>query len=455
MIYYLSYLFLLIFPVLVAMSYICTPIIFSFSFLKFRVNLPFFLFLSFIFYEYFNLLLSNITQEVNYLAFQGWMLLIVFVYFLYFNIFKRIEYSLFSILCFISVLIGFSSGSSIVNIVNFLKGLFVFPILLSLQAKFKWKLSSAHFVTILSVVFLSLMIHQFQLVVGFEKFFFGMGYDKVYAQRGISSVGQIPIGIMTNDVFSNEQVQRVLGIFLSADKLSYVMYIFNIYALCCLLRFFPKSILLYVLFSIFSIWLLLQLNVKAVLLNYLTVLFSVFLCQFLGIVKFKLRVLIIGSTIFVMVYYLIVYTNVNFSTSGAIQHIWGLVNPILGIFKSLKAFLIGGGIGTAKSAVPLIGDTVSKADAGNESFIGLLVYQLGMSGVMLYFYLINKVDMSFINLPGYNLTSSILLGVCASSFFSEAVLSFFQVSCYLLSIQIVMGFYTVNSKKQKHISFKK
>ena len=111
---------------------------------------------------------------------------------------------------------------------------------------------------------------------------------------------------------------------------------------------------------------------------------------------------------------------------------------------------MGGGVGTAKSAIPQIGNIVSKADAGNESFIGLLAYQTGASGILLLFYLIKKVEIKFYNDQQYYLISSIILGVYASTLFSEAALSFFQVACYLLSIQIIVSF-----KKELILKLKK
>ena len=116
------------------------------------------------------------------------------------------------------------------------------------------------------------------------------------------------------------------------------------------------------------------------------------------------------------------------------------MNPIYNIFSSAQTFLVGGGIGITKSGIPAIGDVASKADAGNESFIGLLVYQTGVICVISLVYLVKIIDTLYRDFNQYYLVSSILLGVYASSLFSEAVLSFFQISCYLLSIQIIFSF---------------
>src|SRR5690606_36273385 len=53
-------------------------------------------------------------------------------------------------------------------------------------------------------------------------YFLGLGGDLFYAQRGISPPGQIPIGFLTVDPLSGEEIQRYVGVFLSPDKVGYV-----------------------------------------------------------------------------------------------------------------------------------------------------------------------------------------------------------------------------------------
>lgn len=427
-------------PFLIALNFVFIGFLGIFAYVKIKINLPFFLFVAFIVYDYMILFLLNLNIQFEFVIFQGFMLLMVGVYFIYFKLYCK-KY-LFIVMAFfmLSSIQGFMAGSSIVNVINFIKALFVFPLLLILQLKFKWTLDYRHIGLIIFVFLASLGLDAVQSIYGFKKFFIDFGYDLVYHQRGISELGEVPIGTFTNDAVSNELKRRVFGIFLSADKFAYLIYVLNILLFVIIFNKFRYNLFIFTILSLGTLFLLYSTGVKAVILNYLVFLYSVFLYIFCRFENFNVRLLVILLSLFIAAFVLINFLTFDLSTSGAIQHIWGLMNPIYNIFSSAQTFLVGGGIGITKSGIPAIGDVASKADAGNESFIGLLVYQTGVIGVISLVYLVKIIDTLYRDFNQYYLVSSILLGVYASSLFSEAVLSFFQISCYLLSIQIIFSF---------------
>jgi hypothetical protein len=437
MIYYLSYLNLIYFPFLVAINPLLSIILTFYCKLKIRMNLAFFIFISFIIYDYMILFLLHLNIEFEFVLFQGWIFLIIGLYSVYFKIYLDRFFLLFGVFLLFSTLQGIVAGSSIVNVVNFLKAITVFPILLILQNKFEWKLSLAQLVFILCMFVLCLILDTYQTVMGFEEYFLSMGIDLFYHQRDISELGKIPIGIMTNSGFQKEETRRVLGIFLSPDKFGYLIYVINMLLFSIYMRVWKYNTFSFVIFALLTSYLLYLTLVKAVLLNYLVFMYSVFLYKSFKVSTFGVRLFVVYVSVTISAILLIYVIDIDLSRSGAIQHIWGLVNPIVNMFSSLKAFFIGGGVGTAKSAIPLIGEAVSKADAGNESFIGLLVYQTGILGVIFIFRLMIKIDNMFITSPHYMFASSMILGVYVSSVFSEAVFSFFQVACYILSFQLL------------------
>jgi len=447
--YHLAYLGMLFAPFLIALNFVFIGFLGIFAYVKIKINLPFFLFIAFIIYDYMILLLLNLHIKFEFIIFQGFMLLMVGIYFIYFGLYR--EKYLFIVVAFfiLSSIQGVMAGSSIVNVINFLKAMFVFPILLILQLKFKWTLDYRHTGFIIFVFLASLGLDTVQSLYGFKKFFIDFGYDLVYHQRGISQLGEIPIGTYTSDGISNEQKRRVFGIFLSADKFAYLIYVLNILVFVIIFNKFKLKLFTFIIFSLGTMFFLYSTGVKAVLLNYTVFLYSVFLFIFCKFEKFNFRLIFILLSLFVSAFVIINLVAIDLTTSGAIGHIRGLTQPIINMFSSIELLFLGGGVGTAKSAIPLIGDVVAKYDAGNESFLGLLAYQTGASGIFLLVFLIKKVDAKFLNDLQYYLVSSIILGVYASSLFSEAVLSFFQVSCYLLSVQIVLSFKKITSSRKR------
>ena len=124
--YYLTYLYLIFAPFLVALNPIFVGSLIFFSHLKIKLNLPFFLFISFILYDYMILFLLNLNIEFQFVIFQGFLLLIVSLYFFYFGLFRDRLIFIILIFLFLSSIQGVIAGSSIVSVVNFLKAMCVF-----------------------------------------------------------------------------------------------------------------------------------------------------------------------------------------------------------------------------------------------------------------------------------------------------------------------------------------
>lgn len=442
---YLTYLFLLIAPFLFAIHFLFTLLLFPIviKLKKIKLDLPIFLFSFFIIYDWLALILLNMDIKFNPYIFQGWMLLLIFAYILKFNLLfiKYIFY--FLLLVSFNSFYGLLNGASILSIIAFLKNLLILPFLLHIEFIVKNKFTNFKFLLILFVFCFSIVIDNIQSIYGFKEFFLKFGYDLFYFQRGISNIGELPIGISTQTIFG-ENTNRMFGLFLSPDKTAYVVYLIEMILFLVAINKF--NIFITIIFALLFIIILYMFQVKAILLNMLIFFFSYYLYKVFNIKSLSMRFFISICIIIAVSIFAFFSVGINYlSASGAIQHVWGLFYPVLQAITDVKLFLIGHGIGTGGTlgGVSNAVEGLSKTEKGGESFIGSVVFQMGILGVMFYMYVIKKIDEMYlhsISFEKYILFSSLLLGIFISSMFSEPVLSIFQVSCYLLLVQFILNY---------------
>lgn len=270
------------------------------------------------------------------------------------------------------------------------------------------------------------------LMLLLNRFFFGttdiikyLELSKIYAARGTSSDGGIPFGFITS--FGDMEVTRTWVGYFAADKGAYTAAA----ALILLVTFWQRSKsysrgiygLILIFFApvlIFEVAL-----VKAALLGLACIIVIVLLLH-LGIgirksIAVLLLILALGiSTVLVLV------PHDLLSSSGAISHISGLIQPIIGI-DSLSEFIYGNGAGKGGTLSTLAGsigqdsEDLTKYDIGGESTIGSLIYQIGFGGLMfcctLIYYFFKQHFTN--NLKNQVFACSLII----VSFFSEAVTS--------------------------------
>jgi hypothetical protein len=436
---FLSFVSLIFLPFFISINYIFSFGIVIYRYINIKINLPIYIFLAFIIYDLMNLLLLNMDVEFNFLIFHGFILAIVTIHAIYFKLYNN-NFLLYSLAYFVlSSIYGLYSGASVVHIINFLKALFVFPILMLLQNQLKWTFSNIHLILLLFILSLSILLSTVQNIYGFENFFIDYGYDLVYYQRGLSELGKIPMGIYTYNHISNEAIVRHMGIFISPDKFSYLVYTLLLFVFFYINKLFRINFLFFVLLFLTSFYILYLTNVKAILLNYLVFFSSLFLFNYFRVKGFIKRCCLLGLSATIAAYILINFTNIDFSNSGAITHIWSLERPIVNMFQSMQIFLFGEGAGVTTS-INASGEILRGADTGHESFVGKVIFSTGIIGFLLYSYLFYRVDLLFKQSQQYAFISSVIIGVYISTFISSPVLSFFQVSCYILSIQIFLSY---------------
>jgi hypothetical protein len=343
------------------------------------------------------------------------------------------------LITFTGLIYGLANSGSLVGAIAFIKNLLIFPALLIICYRTNLKDSSNNFLFFIVVMLLSFIVHGMQDMYGFEKFFLNFGYDIFYYSRNISEIGEIPIGIGTYDLIKQQPTHRMLGIFLSPDKVAYVVYGILIFFFIKIEKKLSLSLLLIaalpmLVFQYFF-------HVKAILLNLVLFFYSYFMIRIFKIDSLLTRALVALSFIIMAAIFAFHSSISALSSSGAIQHIWGLFYPIINSLNSPLVFLFGNGIGTGGTIGQQgIISELSKAERGGESFIGSLFYQMGFLGLFAYLLLYYSLDRLFLQRSprSYKILSSIILGVFVSSMFSEPVLSIFQVSCYLLIIQYVI-----------------
>jgi len=242
----------------------------------------------------------------------------------------------------------------------------------------------------------------------------------------------------------------MFGIFLSPDKIAYVVYLIEMILFVMIINRY--NIFVSMLFAFIFISILYTFQVKAILLNMMILFFSFYLYKVLNIKTLLSRLIIAISIILFASIFAFLSVGISYlSSSGAIQHVWGLFYPILQAITDVKLFLLGHGIGTGGTlgGVSQAVEGLSKTEKGGESFVGSVVFQMGIFGALFYMYMLKKLDDKFFNafsFEKYILLSSLLLGIFISSMFSEPVLSIFQVSCYLLLIQFILNFNMRGSK---------
>ncbi|QAR34185.1 hypothetical protein EP073_12455 [Geovibrio thiophilus] len=436
----LSYLFLLIIPFLMAVHYVFILLfLLYFAFVPFKLDLPIYLYSYFILYDLMTLLLLNSGSDFNSILFQAIMLIIISLYCLKYNVYNNNFFFVMLLITLVETVYGLTNSGSVVGAVAFIKNLLIFPALLILGYRTDLSSSKNNFWLFVVVMLLSFLVNGIQDIYGFEKFFLNFGYDIFYYSRNISGIGEIPIGIATYDIINQQTSHRMLGIFLSPDKAAYVMYGILLFLFIWIEK--KLSVFLLMFISAFMVVPLYFFHVKAILLNLMVFFYSYFLIRIFNIQSLIKRTSVALFMIILMAIWALNAKVVAFSSSGAIQHVWGLFYPILNSLNSPVTFLMGNGIGTGGTVGQQgIVSELSKAARGGESFIGSLFYQMGLLGLLVYAALYLYLDRIFLKKSpySYKILSSILLGVFISSMFSEPVLSIFQVSCYMLVIQYVI-----------------
>lgn len=343
-------------------------------------------------------------------------------------------------------LYGLVNGGGLVAIVGNARNLFVLPVLLVgyIVSYSKLNLRSTY-VFLLSLLLVCLIFHFIQLLVGFESYFYGLGIDNFYASRGISPSGSLPIGFVYYNSVTHTFDTRFTGIFLSPDKLSYLVLAFLGYFHGRRFRNAKPYSLFFVSTVVVSASTIYFFQTKAILLFYMVFLFNVVCVRMVRIWSFPIRLSLSAGVCFLSI--LVVLSIVPASTlssSGAIQHLWGLTNPFLNTSISKIDFYIGNGLGSGGTIGRVYEerDFLNKADVGGESFVGSVFYQAGIVGLALFLFVYKKVDDLAKKIQiseGYCYTSSFLVSILIVGSISESYLSMFQSSSYSLFIFIVLS----------------
>ncbi|MBA6257123.1 MULTISPECIES: hypothetical protein [unclassified Colwellia] len=417
---------------------------------KFKYIPIYFLFV-FVIFDWLNLFYLNAIGYSYYQIFQGSSLLLIVYLFVKLVGISNKWVAIF--LCFLSIhtIIALGAGNDIVKVVASLKNIILFITLFSLIAKgySEWNLSSLCILFL--VLFLSVYIQLVQSLMGLESYIFSLGFDEFYNQRSISSIGDVPIGFLTNNPITGEIEERWLGIFLSPDKFPYLI------NLACLIFIgfinFKKKIsftinIILIIFVILILWFL---HVKAVLLQFLIFSFSFYVCYYFKIKSFYARFFVIVFSLIICVIGAVSFVPASvLSSTGAIQHLWGLVNPLLNSHPISVDFWLGNGMGSGGTVGggAYAEQGLTKHDVGGESFVGALFYQLGIVGVSLYLFVVKLIDdwcrsqclLKKYFLIRYSLCSSLIISVPIASAFSEPMMSFFQVVTFSLAFVYISNY---------------
>ena len=283
---------------------------------------------------------------------------------------------------------------------------------------------------LLLLLMISSIMIIYQYGIGKFDYFIDFGIYKFYENRGFEiNDGQLPMGFVTTS-FSGNTTIRPLGVFLSPDKLAYLVNaaVYILVYICLVKRY--------------NLWLCLLISVAAALQYYISVkaamfqlmVFLLFLFSYRLLPQLSLfrRILTFAGSIAIGVFIVLEFSpRAWLHGSGAIQHIWGLTFPFQNIVETpLRLFLGQGFIGTE--------DKMSKWDDGAESFVGTLLSTGGLVLYSVWTYVYYILDRKFLQ-PKLSKTpfwtengikivavSSLLWAVYGAAFFSIASLSWFQ-----------------------------
>jgi hypothetical protein len=408
-------------------------------------KIPIVFFLGFILYDVYILLAVNALplDEVSSYVFQGISLIYASFSVLYISFYNKNNKMLYFLaIVFVFAIFGLFLSQNLFSVVAFLKSylLFILITFLSLHSiKILTKVQNYNRITVLFVTLVASVFLLVHTLYGFESWFFDFGYDYFYASRHISKVGQIPIGFVILDPFTGEYGNRPFGLFLSPDKMGYLI------ATCLITIFvgfaYKTNAKVFSFFLFLIAIITLMTHVKIVTLLMLVFAFSYLVFDKINFNNFYFKVFVISIPFGIG---LVIAVNVlpmsYLSNSGAIQHLWGFVAPMTNSNPLEISFWFGNGIGNGGTIGRVGTDTseLSKADVGGESFIGSVFYQMGLIGLFLFFYGFSVLDRQYKNIctsRSYNLCSAFLVSILITSVMSEALLSFFQ-SCCLAIIMI-------------------
>lgn len=279
----------------------------------------------------------------------------------------------------------FLGSTSLVPALSSLRVFLFFPMLLFFPTSRPFEGKVYVFVIISIIIFSRYFVGNLESIKFFDLW-------KAYEARGISSDSGVPFGFVTN--FGSKDVVRTWVGFFAADKGAYAAAA----ALSVLSALWYRSksyskVVYGLIFLYFSLVLFFEVTlVKAALLGLLCIVVLVLLVR-LGVgIKMAVIGVSLASIISVLTVLMLVPQTV-LSSSGAISHIAGLVQPILGI-DTVSEFIFGNGAGKGGTLSMLAGGTsadgvdLSKSDIGGESTIGALIYQIGFGGLALCIFLI-------------------------------------------------------------------
>ncbi len=387
--------------------------------------------LLFILFDWYNILLINLNFPVilQYSFQVGWLAaLITYAIRIKVNI-----YFPFLIYLIFSVFLGLLKDATITSVVANLRILLILPLLIFLFASSTTKLTNkSFFYSLFFFLFINLIWH-YAVILNSENYFTAFGLDSYYLSRNISVTNGVPIGFYTIDT-AGETILRIFGAFASPDKMAYLVlaFIFSslyvlkipnkiIEALFLALVGFP----LLFIFHVKATWLILWVYIALLILpeKYL----KFYLLTFLSVIFGSLALLLLLQII----------PRSYLSSSGAIQHLWGLIGP----FKADLNFnyFFGNGLGSGGTVGQIANANLVaavKSEIGGESLIGSLKYQFGLFGliVVLQFW---RTVFSFCKKNYGNKSACILFAAFVTSAYSEVVMSFFQSFCIFTIIVIL------------------
>lgn len=399
-----------------------------------KVNISFVFLVGFIVSDLISLVILNAFgyEDVKTIFFQGVCLVFIILYCinerdLLYQL--RFSFLLFALIAFL----GLIREQNITAVIAYIKSFWLLPIICFQILYGQYKISLFQIFVIITLFAISIIMIVIQNSVGFENYFIGLGIDKFYASRGISTLGEIPIGFVVYDPINDEYGSRPFGVFLSPDKMAYLAGV-----ACCLVfsRFINgKSRLTTIAMILTCMFFTIPFHVKTFSLFFVVVAYVLCLQFFLKVTSFHKLFFLTLIPFSVSIYAVTHFVPASvLSSSGAIQHLWGLLNPIYNSSVFSIEFWLGNGLGAGGTVGRVYADNelASKADVGGESFIGSTFYQIGFYGVALIYYIYSKVNILALNRlksESYPIFSASLLGIMFSMSMSEAFVSFFQSAC--------------------------
>lgn len=369
-------------------------------------------------------LLGAISKEVGLpshsLAFQSFYLCFFLLAVLSGDVERRLV--IYFVLILVPLFIGVMSHNSITAILANLRSLLIFPVCISafmiLNTRQKTLIKSTlifstSIACILNLAFLILTNTLFTYV----DFFYFVGFDALYHSRNFTWEGDLPIGYVVYDFFSDHYTTRHVGLFASPDKLAYLFLIlvFYIYS-----KLHNWAILL------LSLPIFIYLHVKVLILFILVFLIT----KSTRLIHQNNYYLLIAGMSFSAIFLALALLHGDFpglSESGALHHLWGLYVPFVNADGLSLIFGNGLGAGGTIGRTGITSD-LSKAELGGESFIGSMFFQGGLYLVFIMLWLFR--ELFYKSISANHEMGYVIIAVLATYTISEASASFFQSYCF-------------------------